>query len=208
MILIVDNHDSFTYNLVQAFATADARMMIVKNDEIDVDACLALTPEALVISPGPGRPERAGITPAAIRAFAGLTPILGVCLGHQAIGHAFGAHIARASQLMHGRTSQIFHENHGVFEGLPCPFVAARYHSLVVDREGFPDVLEVTAWTEDGEIMGLRHRTLEVEGVQFHPESFLTSHGHVLLSRFLERLPQRGAVPARDPAMEWGGTRR
>jgi anthranilate synthase component 2 len=190
MLLMIDNYDSFTFNIVQYLGELGADVEVVRNDAIDVAGIEALAPERLVISPGPCTPNEAGVSVAAIRAFAGRVPILGVCLGHQAIGQAFGGEIVHARAVMHGKTSPIHHAGVGVFRGLPNPFQATRYHSLVVRREGLPDCLEVTAWTErDGEIdeiMGLRHRELAVEGVQFHPESILTEHGHRLLNNFLE----------------------
>jgi anthranilate synthase component II len=187
MILMIDNYDSFTYNLVQYFGELGADMQVVLNDELTVAEIAALKPEKIVISPGPCAPAQAGVSLAVIEAFAGKLPILGVCLGHQAIGQAFGGNVVHAKQLMHGKTSPVTHTNTGVFRGLPSPFTATRYHSLAVEREMLPDCLEVTAWTEDGEIMGLKHKTLEVEGVQFHPESILTEHGHAMLKNFLER---------------------
>lgn len=192
MILVVDNYDSFTYNIVQYLAEQGAVVEVVRNDATDVDGVAAMAPEGLLLSPGPGTPDDAGITLACIERFAGELPILGVCLGHQAIAQAYGARIVRAPRLMHGRTSPIHHRGEGVFAGLPSPLTATRYHSLIVDPDSVPDALVRTAWTEEGEIMGLRHRTLDVEGVQFHPESFLTEHGHALLAGFLARLPERG----------------
>lgn len=194
MILVVDNYDSFTFNLVQYLAELGASVKVVRNDAIDVDGIRALRPEGLLISPGPGTPDDAGVTLDAIRALGGEIPILGVCLGHQSIGQVFGGRVARAPRLMHGRTSPILHEGAGVFAGLPSPFDATRYHSLVVERDTMPDVLVATAWTAEGELMGLRHRDLEIEGVQFHPESFLTEHGHAMLANFLRRLPRGGAA--------------
>ena len=189
---MVDNYDSFTFNLVQYLAELGARVDVRRNDAIDVAGVAALRPEGVLISPGPGTPADAGVTLAVVRELAGKIPILGVCLGHQAIGEAFGGKVVRAGRLMHGRTSPILHEGAGVFAGLPSPFDATRYHSLIVDWPSLPDVLVPTAWTAERELMGVRHRELEVEGVQFHPESFLTEHGHAMLARFLERLPQRG----------------
>ncbi|MCX7673692.1 MAG: aminodeoxychorismate/anthranilate synthase component II [Thiobacillaceae bacterium] len=186
MLLMIDNYDSFTYNLVQYFGELGAQVRVVRNDEIDLDTVARLAPEHIVISPGPCTPNEAGISVPLIRAFAGKIPILGVCLGHQAIGQAFGGRIVHARELMHGKTSAIHHADLGVFRGLPNPFTATRYHSLVIERVSLPDCLEVTAWTADGEIMGVRHRQLAVEGVQFHPESILTEHGHDLLRNFLE----------------------
>ena len=187
MLLMIDNYDSFTYNLVQYFGELGADVRVVLNDEMSVAALAALKPEKIVISPGPCSPNEAGVSLEVIRAFAGKLPILGVCLGHQAIGQAFGGKVVHARELMHGKTSPVTHVDRGVFSGLPTPFTATRYHSLAVERASLPAELEVTAWTEDGEIMGLKHRTLAVEGVQFHPESILTEHGHHMLKNFLQR---------------------
>ncbi|HVC68473.1 MAG TPA: aminodeoxychorismate/anthranilate synthase component II [Acidimicrobiales bacterium] len=184
-VLVIDNYDSFVYNLVQELGELGADPVVFRNDAIDVAGIRAETPDAVLISPGPGRPEDAGISLAVIRELAGELPILGVCLGHQAIGQAFGGEVVHAPTLMHGKTSEIHHGGAGVFAGLPDPFVATRYHSLVVEPSTFPDVLEVTARTSDGVIMGLRHRTMAVEGVQFHPESLLTLEGPSLLANFL-----------------------
>jgi anthranilate synthase component 2 len=189
MLLMIDNYDSFTYNLVQYFAELGADVVVYRNDEIRVEQIAEINPEQLVISPGPCTPNEAGISVAAIREYAGKIPILGVCLGHQSIGQAFGGRIIHAKQLMHGKTSPVFHHGNSVFTGLPSPFTATRYHSLVIERETLPDCLEITAWTEDGEIMGVRHKTLPVHGVQFHPESILTEHGHAMLKNFLEGAP-------------------
>ncbi len=197
MIVVVDNHDSFTFNLVQLLAGLGAVVDVRCNDAIDVAGIEALAPEGVLISPGPGVPEGAGVTLPLVRALAGRMPIFGVCLGHQAIGQAFGGSVVRARMPMHGRTSRIHHAGRGAFSGLPSPLSAMRYHSLVVAREGLPEALEVTAWTEEGEIMGLAHRELPVEGVQFHPESFLSEHGAALLQRFLDALPAGGRRPAR-----------
>lgn len=199
MILLIDNYDSFTYNLVHYLGELGADVAVRRNDALTVADALALVPEAIVISPGPRDPDRAGICLDLIRAAAGRVPILGVCLGHQAIGQAFGGRVVRAPEPMHGKISAIRHRGRGVFRGLPDPFEATRYHSLVVERAGLPDVLETTAWTDDGLIMGLRHRgfaasRFPVEGVQFHPESIASQHGHDLLRNFLEAA--RGAVPA------------
>ena len=187
---MIDNYDSFTFNIVQYFGELGADVKVIRNDEIDVDGIAALEPEQLVISPGPCTPAEAGVSVDAIKAFAGRIPILGVCLGHQSIGQAFGGKVVHARAVMHGKTSPIHHRSVGVFSDLPNPFEATRYHSLVVERESLPDCLEVTAWTErDGaedEIMGLRHRQLDVQGVQFHPESILTEHGHQMLKNFLD----------------------
>ncbi len=185
MLLMIDNYDSFTYNLVQYFAELGEDVRVFRNDEITVDAVAALEPARIVISPGPCSPAEAGISVAAIKAFAGRIPLLGVCLGHQSIGAAFGGDIVHAKQMMHGKTSPIHHADKGVFRGLPNPLTATRYHSLAIRRETLPDCLEITAWTDDGEIMGVRHTTLAVEGVQFHPESILTECGHDLLRNFL-----------------------
>ncbi len=187
MLLMIDNYDSFTYNLVQYFGELGADVHTYRNDEITLEQIEAMKPAHLVISPGPCSPTEAGISVAAIQHFAGKLPILGVCLGHQSIGAAFGGKVVHAKQLMHGKVSEVHHENRGVFEGLPNPVTCTRYHSLAVERESLPECLEVTAWTDDGEIMGLRHKTLEIEGVQFHPESILTQHGHDLLRNFLQR---------------------
>jgi len=185
-VLIIDNYDSFTYNLVQELGELGAVIEVVRNDAIDVAGIRAVGADALLLSPGPGRPEGAGVTCEALQALAGELPILGVCLGHQAIGQVFGATVVPAPTLMHGKTSAIHHRGVGVFEGLANPFTATRYHSLVLDPATIPDVLEVTAWTDDGVIMGVRHRDLAVEGVQFHPESILTPSGPAMLQRFLE----------------------
>ena len=187
MLLMIDNYDSFTYNLVQYFGELGEEVKVFRNDEITLDEIAALKPDQLVISPGPCTPNEAGISVPAIKRFAGQIPILGVCLGHQSIGQAFGGKIVHARQLMHGKTSQIHHKDIGVFRGLPNPFRATRYHSLVIERDSLPECLEITAWTEDGEIMGVRHKTLAVEGVQFHPESILTEHGHAMLANFLKQ---------------------
>jgi len=186
MVLMIDNYDSFTYNLVQYLGELGVEVTVVRNDEASVHEVARLRPERIVISPGPCTPNEAGISLEAIERLGGKIPLLGVCLGHQAIGQAFGGKVVHARTLMHGKTSPIHHIGAGVFRGLPSPFVATRYHSLAVERDSLPDCLEVTAWTEDGEIMGLRHKTLAVEGVQFHPESILTEHGHALLKNFLD----------------------
>ncbi len=186
MLLMIDNYDSFTYNLVQYFGELGEEVNVFRNDEIDLAGVAARKPDHIVISPGPCTPTEAGVSVPVIKEFAGKVPILGVCLGHQSIGQAFGGRIIHAKQVMHGKTSQIHHADKGVFHGLPNPFQATRYHSLVIERESIPDCLEITAWTEDGEIMGVRHKTLAVEGVQFHPESILTEHGHKMLENFLK----------------------
>ncbi len=186
-LLMVDNYDSFTYNLVQYFGELGAEVEVFRNDEIDVAGVAARAPDLLVISPGPCSPAEAGISVEAIRHFAGKLPILGVCLGHQSIGAAFGGTIVRAQQLMHGKTSEITTTREGVFAGLPEKFTVNRYHSLAIARDACPDVLAVTARTDDGEIMGVRHKELPIQGVQFHPESILTEHGHAMLRNFLDQ---------------------
>jgi anthranilate synthase component 2 len=186
MLLMIDNYDSFTYNLVQYLGELGQNVEVYRNDEIDLVKAAELKPRYIVISPGPCTPNEAGISVPLINEFSGKIPILGICLGHQSIGQAFGGNIIHAKQLMHGKTSLIHHNNVGVFKNLPNPYTATRYHSLVIERETIPDCLEITAWTEDGEIMGVRHKTLAVEGVQFHPESILTEHGHELLDNFLK----------------------
>jgi anthranilate synthase component 2 len=187
MLLMIDNYDSFTYNLVQYLGELGEEVKVFRNDEITLEGAAKLAPARIVISPGPCTPNEAGISVALIQEFGGKVPILGVCLGHQAIGQAFGGRIVHAKALMHGKTSTICHDRRGVFRDLPDAFTATRYHSLVIERASLPPVLEVSAWTDDGEIMGVRHRELAVEGVQFHPESILTEHGHRLLKNFLER---------------------
>ena len=185
MLLMIDNYDSFTYNLVQYLGELGEEVSVFRNDEITLEQIEALHPSRVVISPGPCTPNEAGISVPLIQRFAGKLPILGVCLGHQSIGQAFGGRIVHAGQLMHGKTSEIRHKDAGVFHGLPNPLTATRYHSLVIEKKSLPACLEVTAWTDDGEIMGVRHRDLPVEGVQFHPESILTEKGHELLANFL-----------------------
>ena len=185
MLLMIDNYDSFTYNLVQYLGELGQQVKVVRNDEVTLDEIQAMAPERIVISPGPCTPNEAGISLGVIGRFKGRVPILGVCLGHQAIGQAFGGKVVHAKTLMHGKVSRINHGAKGVFAGLPSPYEATRYHSLAVERVSCPPELEVTAWTDDGEIMGLRHVSLPVEGVQFHPESILTEHGHALLRNFL-----------------------
>ncbi|WP_037285999.1 anthranilate synthase component II [Saccharibacillus sacchari] len=193
MILVIDNYDSFTYNLVQYLGELGEKVTVRRNDEIDLDGIRELAPDRLLLSPGPCTPNEAGITLEVIEAFKGEIPILGVCLGHQAIGQAFGGKVIRAERLMHGKTSPVLHNGTSVFEKLPSPLTAARYHSLIVERSSLPDCLEITAWTAEGEIMGLRHREYPIEGVQFHPESIVTEHGHRMLARFLGRERLAGA---------------
>ncbi|NMZ77079.1 aminodeoxychorismate/anthranilate synthase component II [Pseudomonas nitroreducens] len=198
MLLMIDNYDSFTYNLVQYFAELKADIHVIRNDELSVDQIAALNPERIVLSPGPCTPNEAGVSLEVIERFAGKLPLLGVCLGHQSIGQAFGGDVVRARQVMHGKVSPVFHKDQGVFAGLNNPLTQTRYHSLVVKRETLADCLEITAWTalDDGsvdEIMGLRHKTLNVEGVQFHPESILSEQGHEMLANFLK---QTGGVRA------------
>ena len=194
MVLMLDNYDSFTWNLVQYLGELGAAVKVVRNDAITVDAVAALAPARIVISPGPGTPNEAGITLSLIRRLAGTIPILGVCLGHQAIGQAFGAQVVRARRVMHGKVSRVHHDGMGVFAGIPNDFVATRYHSLVIGRDTLPECLAISAESDDGEIMGVRHRTLAVEGVQFHPEALLTEHGHALLRNFLD--PAGAPLPA------------
>lgn len=186
MLLMIDNYDSFTYNLVQYLGELGQDVQVYRNDEIDLKKVAELKPQYIVISPGPCTPNEAGISVPLIHEFAGKIPLLGVCLGHQSIGQAFGGHIIKAKTLMHGKTSLIHHKSIGVFSKLPNPYTATRYHSLVIERETIPDCLEITAWTDDGEIMGVKHKTLAIEGVQFHPESVLTEHGHDLLNNFIK----------------------
>ena len=191
MILMIDNYDSFTYNIVQYLSELGAQVKVVRNDQISVNDIHELAPAKIVISPGPCTPNEAGISLEVIKTFAGKIPILGICLGHQSIGQAFGGDIIRATQVMHGKTSSIYHDGKGIFAELPNPFRATRYHSLVVSQTTLPDCLEVTAWTDsddqDYEIMGLRHKSMDIEGVQFHPESIMTQAGHQLLDNFLNR---------------------
>jgi len=186
-ILVIDNYDSFVYNLVQYLGELGAEPIVVRNDASSVADLVALKPDALLLSPGPGRPENSGILCDAIRAFAGSVPVLGVCLGHQAIGHVYGAKVVSAPELVHGKTSEVHHTGEGIFAGSPSPITATRYHSLIIERESLPAELVVTAQTSDGMIMGVQHRTLDVEGVQFHPESILTTLGHDLLKVFVEK---------------------
>jgi anthranilate synthase/aminodeoxychorismate synthase-like glutamine amidotransferase len=184
-VLVIDNYDSFVYNLVQYLGELGAEPIVHRHDELTLDEIAAIDPDAVLISPGPGRPEDAGLSMDVIRRFAGVRPILGVCLGHQCIGQAYGGDVVRAGAVMHGKTSLVHHTGEGVFAGLPDPFEATRYHSLIVDRSSVPDELEVTAWTDDGVVMGVRHKVHPIEGVQFHPESVLTASGHDLLRNFL-----------------------
>jgi anthranilate synthase component II len=196
MLLLIDNYDSFTYNLVHYLGELGADIRVVRNDALDVQAAMALNPEMIVLSPGPRAPAQAGIClPLTMAAAEAGIPLLGVCLGHQTIGEAFGGKVVRCHEIVHGKMGTMHHNGTGVFTGLPSPFLATRYHSLVVDRETLPDSLEVTAWLEDGTIMGLRHKTLPIEGVQFHPESIKSEHGHQLLRNFLDR----AKVPAKEP---------
>lgn len=188
MLLLIDNYDSFTYNLFQYLSELGEEVLVMRNDKITLDDIERLNPQRIVVSPGPSVPERAGISNEAIKHFAPRLPMLGVCLGHQCLGHSYGATVTRAGEIMHGKSSLIHHNNRGVFSGLPNPFPAIRYHSLAVQHDGLPDCLEVTAWTEDGTIMGLRHRRYPAEGIQFHPESFMTQAGMDILRNFL-RLP-------------------
>ena len=196
MILVIDNYDSFTYNLVQYVGTLGAAVVVHRNDAVAPDAIRALAPEGIIISPGPGEPKDAGISEDVIRTFSGEVPILGVCLGHQAIGEVFGGRVQRAPRLMHGKTSPILHRGRGLFAGLDNPFEATRYHSLIVDRDSLPEVLEPVAWTPEGELMGLKHRTHETWGVQFHPESVLTLQGLKLVENFLTLCRQQRRVPS------------
>ena len=187
MLLMIDNYDSFTYNIVQYLGELGEDVHTVRNDQITLGEIEAMAPERICFSPGPKAPKDAGISLDILREFKGKLPILGVCLGHQAIGEAFGGKVIRAKQVMHGKTSLIAHTGEGVFKGLPSPFTVIRYHSLAIERASLPDCLEVTAWTDDGEIMGVRHKEFDIEGVQFHPESILSEHGHALLKNFLTR---------------------
>ncbi|HEU4817024.1 aminodeoxychorismate/anthranilate synthase component II [Janthinobacterium sp.] len=187
MLLMIDNYDSFTYNIVQYFGELGEDVRVYRNDEITIEQIETLNPDRICISPGPKAPAQAGISVEVLKHFAGKKPILGVCLGHQAIGEAFGGKVIRAKQVMHGKTSLIAHTGVGVFKDIPSPFTVIRYHSLAIERASLPSCLEVTAWTDDGEIMGVRHREYDIEGVQFHPESILSEHGHALLKNFLER---------------------
>jgi anthranilate synthase/aminodeoxychorismate synthase-like glutamine amidotransferase len=191
MILMIDNYDSFTYNLAQAFQMIGEEVKVWRNDQIDLATVENLKPGAIVISPGPGNPEEAGISVEAVRHLGPLIPILGVCLGHQSIGAAFGSRVIRAMRIMHGKTSRIYHDDQSIYKGLPNPFEATRYHSLIVDTASLPDSLEISAWTKQGEIMGLRHREYRVEGVQFHPESILTDSGSQLIANFINLRKRR-----------------
>lgn len=191
MILMIDNYDSFTYNLVQYLGQLGEEVVVRRNDAITLDEIGAMNPEAIFLSPGPCSPERAGITVDVVRRFHRRVPLMGVCLGHQAIGHAFGGRVVRAGKVMHGKTSPILNDGRTIFKGLPSPFPAGRYHSLIVERESLPDCLEVSAETEEGEIMGLRHRTLPVEGIQFHPESILTPGGKRIIRNFLQLIDRK-----------------
>ena len=198
-VLMIDNYDSFTYTLVQYLQELGAEVLVHRNDQISLEEIEALNPDRLMISPGPCTPNEAGISIAAIKHFAGKLPILGVCLGHQSIGQAFGGQVVRARHVMHGKTSPIYHSGQGVFRDLPSPYTATRYHSLVVEKDSLPDCLEMTAWTlkDDGsvdEVMGMRHKTLPIEGVQYHPESILSEHGHALLENFLKHNEQGAAA--------------
>jgi len=199
MLLMIDNYDSFTYNLVQYLGELGAEVQVYRNDQISIAEIERMLPQRIVISPGPCTPNEAGVSVEAIRTFAGRIPILGVCLGHQSIGQAFGGRIVHAGRIMHGKTSMIYHKDEGVFSGLPSPLEATRYHSLVIEKESLPECLEITAWTAGSgndidEIMGVRHKDLEVEGVQFHPESILTRHGHAMLKNFLESPHRAGGA--------------
>ncbi|KLT72399.1 anthranilate synthase component II [Neisseria arctica] len=185
MLLMIDNYDSFTYNIVQYFAELGQEVEVRRNDDITIEEIAAINPNYLVIGPGPCSPKEAGISVAAIKHFAGKLPIMGICLGHQAIGEAFGGNIIRAKTLMHGKVSPVSHHNKGMFQNLPNPVICTRYHSLVIERDTLPACLEITAWTEDQEIMGVRHKEYPLEGVQFHPEALLTEHGHDMLNNFL-----------------------
>ena len=186
MLLLIDNYDSFTYNLFQYLSEMGEDVVVVRNDRISLDDIEAMAPDRIVVSPGPSTPEKAGISNDVVRRFGSRLPVLGVCLGHQCVGHTYGAVVRQAHEIMHGKSSDIYHEGAGVFAGMPNPFSAVRYHSLIVEREGLPDCLDVTAWTADGLIMGLQHREYPVQGVQFHPESFMTESGKELLRNFVK----------------------
>ncbi|WP_458415234.1 aminodeoxychorismate/anthranilate synthase component II [Schinkia sp. CFF1] len=194
MILMIDNYDSFTFNLVQFLGELGQELVVKRNDEISTEEIAEMNPDVLMISPGPCTPNEAGISLDAIRTFAGKIPIFGVCLGHQAIAQVFGGDVVRAEHLMHGKTSEIYHDGKTVFEDLPQPFSAARYHSLIVKRETLPDCFEISAWTEDDEIMAIRHKELPIEGVQFHPESIITSYGKEMLLNFIETYDKKGSA--------------
>jgi para-aminobenzoate synthetase component 2 len=195
-VLVVDNYDSFVYNLVQYLGQLGAEPVVRRNDALSLDDVEELGPAGIVVSPGPGRPEDAGISVPLVQSFAGRCPVLGVCLGHQAVGYAFGARVVRAEQLLHGKTSPVHHDGRGIFEGLPQPLTATRYHSLVVERETLGDALEVSAWTEDGTVMGVRNEQLRIDGVQFHPEAVLTVGGHLLLANWLSSCGLESAIKA------------
>jgi para-aminobenzoate synthetase component 2 len=203
-VLVVDNYDSFVYNLVQYLGQLGAEPVVRRNDALTLDEVEDLAPAGIVISPGPGRPEDAGISVPLVQSFAGRCPLLGVCLGHQCIGHAFGANVVRAEQLLHGKTSPVRHDGRGIFEGLPHPLTATRYHSLVVERDTLGDTLEVSAWAEDGTVMGIRNARLRIDGVQFHPEAVLTVGGHRLLANWLGSCGLEDALSA-VPALNDGG---
>lgn len=192
LILVIDNYDSFTYNLVQYLSELGAAVEVRRNDRVGVEDIEAMRPEGILISPGPGTPADAGVSLSVVRELGARIPIFGVCLGHQTIAEAFGGEVIRADRLMHGRTSPVEHDGKGVFEGLPCPFTATRYHSLIVDRGSLPEELEACAFTPEGELMGLRHRSLPIDGVQFHPEAFLTEHGHAMLRNWLAKTSRDG----------------
>src|SRR6476660_4973178 len=198
MLLVIDNYDSFTYNLVQYFGELGADLLVKRNDEITLEQIAAMKPERICISPGPCTPAEAGVSIPVLQEFGGSIPILGVCLGHQAIGAAFGGKVIRAKEVMHGKTDLLHHTGVGVFKGLPDPYTITRYHSLAIERASLPDCLEVTAWTEDNEIMGVRHKEFDIEGVQFHPESILTEHGHQLLQNFLDMPTPLAPFPTRE----------
>ena len=205
MLLLIDNYDSFTYNLAQYLGELGADVHVHRNDVITIEQIAAWQPSGIVISPGPCTPSEAGISVAAIQRFAGKIPILGVCLGHQAIGQAFGGRIVRAREVMHGKLSSVTHDGRGVFGGIPSPFEVTRYHSLVIERASLPECLDISATTPDGEIMGVRHRAMRVEGVQFHPEAILTEHGHALLENFLH--PERPGAARKPPTATTAATR-
>jgi len=207
MIVLIDNYDSFTYNLYQYLGELGAQVLVVRNDAVSVAELEEMRPDGLVISPGPGTPGESGISMPAIEAFAGRVPVLGVCLGHQCIGQVYGGRVVRAPELKHGKTSEVYHTGKGVFAGLPSPFAATRYHSLIVNAATCPRELEVTAWTADGLIMGLRHRTLPVEGVQFHPESMMTRSGKALLANYLAQVTARVQVERSPQVAPAGGVR-